>query len=539
MKIKKNYLLLLLLLFTSIALYGCSGNMNQKEDNKQPTDDNISSGIGETNKGNETASGTPVYGGSIIVGITQDLDSLDPHKAVAAGTNEVLYNIFEGLVKPDEHGNLIPAVASEYKINEEGTVYTFVLRDGVRFHDGSPVTAEDIIYSIKRCAGLLDVSDPEVKVESALSVISSVEEITTSDGKRAISVNLSEPNIELIGYLTCSIIPKDYENQSTHPIGTGPFKFVSYAPLQSFVMEKNEDYYMEGVPYLDQVTFKISANTDAAFLELLAGAIDVFPYLTEEQASQLKDNYNIAVGNMNLVQGMFLNNQAEPFNNELVRKALCYAIDRQFIIDMVGGGDGTVIGSNMFPGFEKYYDETLTEVYPANIEKAKELLSDAGYPNGFSFTITVPSNYQYHIDTAQVIVEQLKQIGVTANIQLIEWASWLTDVYKGRNYEATIIGLDSKLAPSDILKRYRSTASNNFLNYSNADFDTIYDKAIASTKDSEKVSYYKELQRILTEDAASVYIQDPSLKVAINKKLGGYKFYPVYVQDMASVYYTE
>ena len=169
----------------------------------------------------------------------------------------------------------------------------------------------------------------------------------------------------------------------------------------------------------------------------------------------------------------------------------------------------------------------------------KELLTEAGYENGLEFTITVPSNYQYHVDTAQVIVDQLSQVGITAKIQTIEWAAWLTDVYTNREYQATIVGLDAVLAGRDLLVRYSSTASNNFINFKDAQYDEILVKALATTDDSEKVTYYKDLQRILTERAASVYIADPALRVAVNKKLAGYTFYPVYVQDMASVYYTK
>ena len=206
---------------------------------------------------------------------------------------------------------------------------------------------------------------------------------------------------------------------------------------------------------------------------------------------------------------------------------------------MVAGGRGHIIGSNMFPGFSRYYDPELETYYDYNVEKAKELLAEAGYPDGFSFTITVPSNYQFHVETAQVLAEQYRQIGVEAEIQLIEWSSWLEDVYQGRNYEATIVGLDAQLVPSDILKRYCSDASNNFVNYQNEEFDRIFAEATATTDDSEKVRYYQELQRILTEDAAAVYIQDPALMVAVSPDLGGYTFYPVYVQDMASIYYLE
>lgn len=518
---KKCYVFsLALILVLSSILSGC-GNKEDKS--------------AETSVSSQENASTPTYGGSIVVGITNDLDSLDPHKAVAAGTKEVLFNIFEGLVKPDSNGNLVPAVAKEYEISEDGTKYTFILKDGVRFHNGETVTADDVVYSIKRCAGLLEENDPNVKQVSALSIIS---EINIVDEK-TIEIHLSEPNTELLAYLTCAIIPKDYTQQDTKPVGTGPFRFVSYEALGSFRMEKNEDYYIEGVPYLDEVTFKICADTDSAFMELLAGSIDIFPYLTQSQVSQLEGKFTIEVGNTNLVQALFLNNQAEPFNDVRVRQALCYAIDRQAILDLVAGGRGTMIGSNMFPNFKKYYAADLANVYSYNITKAKELLKEAGYENGFEFTITVPSNYQFHIDTAQVIVEQLKEIGVTAKIQLIEWASWLSDVYRERNFESTIIGLDSELAPGDILARYKSDASNNFLNYANVEFDELYDKAIKTTVEEEKVEYYQQLQTLLSEDAASVYIQDPACLVAVNQDLGGYTFYPVYVQDMSCVYYKD
>ena len=255
---KKRYhitLFMLIILVLSIALYGCRGDKNGKDGDEAPVDDK--------------SSGTPVNGGSVVVGISQDLDSLDPHKAVAAGTKEVLFNVFEGLVKPDQKGNLVSAVAQSYDVSTNGKVYTFHIRPDVKFHNGAIVTADDIIYSLKRCAGLLDTTDPSVVVESALS---NVLEVNKAD-EATVELVLKEADTELIGYLTCAIIPKDYDNQETAPVGTGPFKFVSYTPLESFVMEKNEDYYAAEKPYLDKVTFKIVPNSDTAILDLMAGSI--------------------------------------------------------------------------------------------------------------------------------------------------------------------------------------------------------------------------------------------------------------------------
>ena len=513
---KRKLLLTLLLFSVMTALCGCNGGTD-----KGDTPGDISSG-------------TPATGGEIVVGITQDLDSLDPHIAVAAGTDEVLFNVFEGLVKPDKNGNFVEAVAERYVISEDAMTYQFTLRENVKFHNGDTVTVDDVVYSLKRCAGLLDVQDPNVLVDSALS--RSIKEVVAVDEK-TVELRLHAANTELIPYLTCAIIPCDYEAQTTAPVGTGPFRFVSYSPLESFVVEKNPDYY--GTPaYVDKVTFKIYASSDAAFLELMAGKVHIFPYLTEEQATQLSQNYTIEVGTMNLVQALFLNNAAAPFDNATVREAFCHAINRQEILDMLSGGRGTIINSGMTPGLASYYNEGIAG-YEYSVEKAKQLLADAGYADGLEITITVPSNYQYHMDTAQIMVEQLKKVGVTAKIEPVEWATWLSEVYKGRNYQATVVGLDFNLAPSDVVKRYQSTASNNFVNYVSEAYDTTFAKALAAIDEQEKIAAYQELQKLLYEDAASVYIQDPALLTAVSRELGGYTFYPVYVQDMSLVYFKE
>ena len=206
-------------------------------------------------------------------------------------------------------------------------------------------------------------------------------------------------------------------------------------------------------------------------------------------------------------------------------------------MDFVSDGKGTETGSSMFPAFGKYYMKELNDIYNTDTAKAKQLLAEAGYPDGFTFTISVPSNYQQHVDTAQVIKEQLKEIGVTANINLIEWDSWLNDVYIGRNFEATVIGVDaSTLTASAMLGRFVSDSGKNFINYNNPEYDETYQKAAASVKDDEKTEYYKQCERILSEDAANVYIQDLPNLVAVNKKFGGYEFYPLYVMDFSKLY---
>lgn len=482
-----------------------------------------------------TAEVSSKYGGTVTVGITADIDGLDPHKIKSAGTREIMFNLYEGLVKSDVNGNLVGAVASSYEISSDSLTYKFTLRKGVKFSNGNRVTGDDVVYSLKRLQGTLENPDAEVAVVSAMSIISDIS-ASTSGEDTVITLKLTSPNTELLCYLTGAIVPKGYTTADGAAPGVGPFKYESYTPLQDLTIVKNENYYNPEVPYLDKVVFKIMTDSEAAFMQVLAGAIDIFPYLTSDQVAALPDGYRAETGGMALVQALFVNAAVAPFDNLKVRQALNYAVDRQYIIDMVGNGQGTPVCSGIFPGFAKYYDSGLQTYYTKNVGKAKELLTEAGYPDGFSFTITVPSNYKFHVDTAQVIAEQLKEVGITARVETVEWATWYSDVYKGEKYEGTIIGLDSNLAPSDILRFYPSTSSKNFMNYNSAEFDSIYTLAAAEADDTKKVEYYKQLQKLLCEDAAAVFIQNPVLYVAVSNKLDGYTFYPLFVQDMSSIY---
>ncbi len=491
---------------------------------------------GESGSAEDAASGQETgdrYGGSIVVGVQQDIDSLDPHKATAAGTKEIIFNIFEGLVKPDENGNLINAVASDYTISEDGLVYTFTLRDNVKFHNGNVVTAEDVKYSLERVSGLLD-GTPLI---STLSTIKSVDILD----EKTVQVTVENANTELIYSFVAAIIPAGSgEDETADPIGTGPFSFVSYKPQQGIVLAKNPDYWQEGLPYLDQVEFKIINSADTALLELQGGTIDFYAYLTDSQAQALQGSHQVISSPTNMVQALFLNNAVEPLNDVRVRQAISYALDKESINDFVGGGNGTLLSSAMLPTLKEYYVD-LNDTYgtTANVEKAKELMADAGYADGFDMEIAIVSTYEFHMQTGEVIVEQLKEIGINATIKGMENSSWLDEVYNGRQFDATITALTCDMTPGYLMNRFQTDSGKNFINFQSAEYDEIYAKAQAALDPDEKAGYYKELQKILCDQAGSVFIQAPANQTAISSKLEGYKFYPVYVQDMSTVYITE
>ncbi len=514
----KKKLLALLLLLLCAVLSGCGdGSADQTADEGQPG-----------GSGAQAAEPAADHPNEITVGIAQDLDeSLDPHIAVAAGTKEVMFNVFEGLVKPSPEGDLIPAVASDF--TTDGTTYTFTLREGVKFHNGDPVEMRDVVYSIERCAD-------DSQGEPLVPALSAVKEMK-ADGT-TLTITLDQPNNEFLAYLTLAVLPEDYDQQDTAPVGTGPFKFVSRAAQDNIVLERFEDYWGEPA-YLDKVTFKIIENADSILMSLQSGAVDLFAHLTSTQVSQLGEDFNIEEGTMNLVQALYLNNAEKPFDDVRVRQALCYAVDRQGILDLAFDGYGSLIGSSMYPAFGKYFDDSLTNYYPHDVEKAKALLTEAGYPDGFSMTITVPSNYQPHLDAAQVIVEQLKEVGVAAEILPVTWESWLNDVYAGRQFQSTVVGVDaSTMTARALLERFNSAAGNNFINYNNAEYDALFQQAITAPDDEAQTAAYKQAEANLTANAANVYIQDLADLVAVRKGLEGVRFYPIYVLDLSGIRYT-
>ncbi|WP_369770227.1 ABC transporter substrate-binding protein, partial [Geobacillus sp. WSUCF1] len=476
---------------------------------------------------NGTASTKEKVDKEVVVAVPQDPDYLDPFLAQAAGTREIMFNVFEGLLKPNNKGELIPAIAESYKISPDGLTYTFILRDGVKFHNGQEVTAEDVKYSYDLLAGI-DTGKP------LYTSFSNVESITAPD-KKTVAIKLKQREASFLTAVTAAVIPKGYKDSNKTPIGTGPFKFVEYLPGQRLVLEKNPDYYVKGVPYLDKVEFRIIKDAEAAFLAFQSGEIDIYPRIGSEKLEELGKGYKYVSAPQNLVQLLAFNHKRKPFNNKFVRQAINYAIDKDEIIKGVALGKGTKIGSNMSPIMGKYYQEGLEDKYAINIEKAKQLLSEAGYPNGFTTTITVPSNYQFHVDTAQVIAQQLKKIGVKANIETVEWGVWLERVYQGRDYDTTIIGLDGKLDPYEILNKYLSTAKNNFFNFSNHQFDQVLEQARTEVDENKRVELIKKAQTILAEEAAAVYIMDPNTNAAFKDNLEGYQTYPIYVQDMAAI----
>ena len=502
-KCKKRALLLLAAaLMLSVSLCACTGDTAPSE-----------------SPAASAQSGEPSYGGSVTVGISQDLDSLDPHKAVAAGSSEVLFNIFEGLVKASSDGEVREAVASDYQVSEDGLTYTFTLREGVTFHNGNPVTVEDVVYSLERCAGSENNGTP------LISAFSNVTDISAPDDSHVV-VTLAEPSLEFIYSMTAAIIPAGSgDGIAQNPVGTGPFRYVSYTPQDSMVIEKYDGYWGDPA-YLDQVTFRIITNSDTLVMSLQSGSLDMAIHVPNTQASQVEGQFTVVEDTMKLVQALYLNNAVKPFDDVRVRQALCYAIDVQQIIDLVCDGAGVQVGTSMYPAFSKYYMEELNNAYPYDVEKAKELLAEAGYGDGLDLKMYVSGDVRNR--TAQVVQAQLAQIGVNVDINVYEWGAF-QDAINAGEHELLILGwtnttCDPEYSVTPLFHSKNCGMNGNRAYLRDEKVDEMIDAASMETDREKRLQTYRDLQVRLNELCPWVPLYYKSNMVGRRADLKGFQF---------------
>lgn len=522
---QKRILSLVLALTLLVSTFaGCGGNNGSSASGGD-------SSASQTETSQTETSQTSTEGQETVVrmNIGSEPDSLDPWQSAASDTEAIMHNVFEGLCLYNEKGEIIPGLAESWDISEDGLTYTFHLRQGVKFHNGDDFDSADVLYSYDNFAGL----DGNEAVSSDYEIVDSVE----APDAYTFVVHLSEPSAAFLSVNIDAILPEGYADQATHPVGTGPFQFVEYTPSQRIVLEKNPNYYDEDrAAKIDRAEIYIMTDTAAVVSALQSGQLDLAS-VNADDAAVLESQFDIYNSPQNMVQIFALNNSFEPFTKKEVRQAINYCVDKDMIIDSVFGGYGTKLYTNFSPVMATYYNSDLEGSYDTDVAKAQELMNQAGYADGFEFTCKVPANYQAHVDTAQIIAQQLQQIGITMNIETVEWATWLEDVYTNANYEGTIIGLTGKLDPDDVLGRFVSDYARNFYKYQNAEYDQLIADSVTELDEAKRIENYKRCQEILTEDAVGVYICDPNLVVASRKDLKGYTFYPVTFHDLSKLYY--
>jgi peptide/nickel transport system substrate-binding protein len=421
---------------------------------------------------------------------------LDPTAGAAQAINSVVYsNIFEGLTRFAPDGSIIPGLAERWDISADGLVYTFHLRPGVTFHDGAPFTAEDVKFSLDR-ARAADSVNPQKGLFTNIADVTVVDPLT-------VQVTLNAPTGALLFNLAWGaaviVSPASIGQAATNPVGTGAFVFRNWVQGDRIEIARNPSYW-GAAPALESATFRFISDPTAAFAAVMAEDVDVFVgFPAPENLPQFEADprFQVIVGSTEGETILAMNNSREPFNNPLVRAAVAHAIDRQAIIDGAMFGQGTPIGTHFAPHHPDYVD--LTALSPHDPARARALLAEAGLPDGFTTTLMLPPP-SYARRGGEIIAAQLREVGITAEIQNQEWAQWLETTFRGADYGLTIV---SHTEPMDI-GIYANP--NYYFRYDNPELQALFQTLDRTVDPAERTALLQQAQRIIAEDHVNAFL---------------------------------
>ncbi|MCU9836341.1 ABC transporter substrate-binding protein [Ruegeria sp. WL0004] len=421
---------------------------------------------------------------------------LDPTSAAAQAIDSVVYvNIFEGLTRFMGDGSIVPALAESWEISGDGTVYTFKLHEGVTFHDGSAMDAEDVKFSLDRARA-------EDSVNAQKALFAGIDSVDVVD-PLTVKVTLKEPNGNFLFNMAWGdaviVAPESIENIKTAPVGTGPYTLGEWVQGDKIVLNRNPGYW-GAQPALAKATFKFISDPTAAFAAMMAEDVDVsanFPAPENLPQFEVDPRFTVTVGSSEGETILSTNNKQPPFDNIKVRQAIAHAIDRQAIIDGAMFGYGTPIGTHFAPHHPAYVDLTGLSAYDP--EMAKALLAEAGFPDGFETTLHLPPP-SYARRGGEIVAAQLAQVGIKAEIINVEWAQWLETVFKGKNFGLTIV---SHTEPMDIGIYARPEY---YFQYDNPAFQELMTTLNSTTDPDKRTELLQQAQRIISEDYVNGFL---------------------------------
>ncbi|MBO0601712.1 ABC transporter substrate-binding protein [Sporosarcina sp. E16_3] len=535
-KKKLGLLVLMLLLVLSTALAACSSDAGdgKKEDGKKE---------GTKTEGTKTEDGKNVQD-TLVFGRGGDSTSLDPSRVTEGESFKVTVNLYETLLNFGEQDTTInPGLATEWEPSEDGLTYTFKLREGVKFHDGTDFNADAVVKNFERWAN----GDAE-KFPYYSSMFGGfkgdeghVIDSVTADGENTVLIKLTRSQAPFLKNIAMSMFaiasPTAFElgddQFERNPVGTGPFKFVEWKPNETITIEKFDDYWDEGLPKLKKIIFQSFPDNSARLNALMAGGIDLADGINPSDGKSIEDNEKLQLferPSMN-VGYLGLTVTRPPFDKKEVRQAINYAIDKQSIIDSFFEGRANVAKNPMPPSISGYNEDV--EGYEYNPEKAKELLKSVGLEDGFEMDLwAMPVPRPYMPDgkkVAEVIQKNLADIGITAKIVSHEWATYLDLASKG-DADAFMLGWTGDNGDADnflyTLLDKDTIGSNNYTYYANDKLHDILIAAQTEVDEEKRNELYKEAQLIIHEDAPWVPLAHSTPLLGGAKNLSGFVPHP-------------
>jgi peptide/nickel transport system substrate-binding protein len=467
---------------------------------------------------------------SITVAIQLEPPNLDPTGGAAQAIDSVLYsNVFEGLTRFMADGSVVAGLAQSWEISDDGLTYTFMLHDGVTFHDGTTMDAEDVKFSLDRAR-----SDDSINAQKGL--FADIADVTVVD-PLTVAVTLSQPNGMFLFNMAWGdaviVAPESIDTIASNPIGTGAFTFTDWVQGDRLELTRNESYWGQPAA-LETATFRFISDPTAAFAAVMAEDVDAFVgFPAPENLPQFEADprFQVLVGNTEGETILSMNNKMPPFDNVLVRQAVSLAIDRQSIIDGAMFGYGTPIGTHFAPHNPDYVDLIANSTY--NPQRARELLAEAGFADGFTTTLKLPPP-SYARRGGEIIASQLREVGITAEISNLEWAQWIEEVFNGKDFGLSIV---SHTEPMDI-GIYADPEY--YFQYDNPEFQALMDTLNATTDPATRSALLADAQTTISEDYVNGYLFQLAVPTVAKAGLNGlWLNQPTAAVDLTGVTWSE
>ncbi len=455
---------------------------------------------------------------------------LDPTSAAAGAIDSVLYaNVFEGLTRFGADGAILPGLAESWEVSDDGLIYTFDLRDGVTFHDGTAMDAEDVKFTLDRARA-------EDSANAQKALFEDIAEMTAPD-PQTVQITLAQPNGALPFNLAWGdaviVAPESIDAIKQAPVGTGPFRFEEWVQGDRIELARYAEYW-GAAPALEAATFKFISDPTAAFAAMMAQDIDAFAgYPAPENLPQFEADprFQVLVGSTEGETILAMNNGQPPFDNALVRAAVAHAINRQDIIDGAMFGLGTPIGTHFAPHNPDYLD--LMDFSPFDPEKARALLAEAGFADGFTTTLKLPPP-SYARRGGEIVGAQLRAVGIETEITNLEWAQWLEEVFRGKDFGLTIV---SHTEPADINIYARPDY---YFQYDNPDFQALMKELSATSDMAARTELLHQAQRMIAEDHVNAYLFQLAFPTVADARLRGlWENQPTQATDLTGVSWAE
>ena len=479
--------------------------------------------------------------GTLVVGLVAEPVNLDPAQVTDLNSNRVGRRIVETLVTfPDESTQVVPGLAESWTVSKDGLRYTFKLRRNVTFHDGTPFDAEAVKFSIERQINPEHPFNKLGKYPFANYFFGNVKAVEVVD-PQTVEFVLKEPRASFLAILTAgaasvvspTAVKKLGADYALTPVGTGPFKYVSWDRGQRVVLEKNPSYWKFPVK-VDRVVFRPIVEDQARLTELMTGTLDLMVGTPPDFVAQLEKSPTITLLKQVGAHVWYLgvNNQKKPLDDKRVRQAMNYAVNKEAIVRDVLKGTGSLSAGPVLPG--TWGADAALKPYPYDPARARKLLAEAGFPNGFSTTLWVPesgSGMQSPVAMSTVIQSNLKAVGINVALQTFEWGAFIA---KLRSKDQELFALswmagnedpDMVMYPLLHSSQWTPGGPNRAL-YKNERFDDLLHQARLTTDDKKRAELYRQAQRIMYDDPPWIFIDHEIQTAAHSKRVQGFKLHP-------------